>query len=139
MISTAPFDAVAADLYPDPASICDWAVEQCCMVGLPPQNCQRVGCSKYIHHVCSIEWVDKNKLPEGGIAHLCRAHHPHYQKFVAAASAATASTARNTITSREMNSEHGDIEVASALTQETEVAAGEEEAGKETAHSKRSK
>ncbi len=62
------------------------------------RTCQRVGCSKYLHHVCSIEWVLKNKLPEGGIATLCRAHHPHYTKFVAAAAAAAASTASNSIT-----------------------------------------
>jgi hypothetical protein len=102
MVFTAPFafDAVAADLYPDPASICDWAVEQCYMVGTTGtiRTCQRVGCSKYIHHVCSIEWALKNKLPEGGIATLCRAHHPHYTKFVAAAAAAAASTASNSIT-----------------------------------------
>ncbi len=78
------------------------------MIGLPPRTCQRVGCSKYLHHVCSIQWASKNKLPEGGIATLCRAHHPHYQKFVAAAAAAattavTASTASNNITGLRSN------------------------------------
>ncbi len=39
----------------------------------------------------------KNKLPEGNMASLCRAHHQHHKKFIAAA-AATASTASNSIT-----------------------------------------
>ncbi len=43
--------------------------------------------------MCSIQWQTKNKLPEDGIAQLCRAHHPHYQQFVAAAAAAAAAAA----------------------------------------------
>ena len=59
-MASTPFDAVA-DLYPDdPTSICDWAVEQCHVIDLRPQNCQRIGCSKYLHHVSSIMWALKN-------------------------------------------------------------------------------
>jgi hypothetical protein len=90
--------ATATSLYPDdPTSTCDWAVEQCHVIDRAPQKCQRGGCSKYLHHICSIEWEMKNKLPEGNIASLCRAHHQHHKKFIAAA-AATASTASNSIT-----------------------------------------
>jgi len=93
---TSPADAVAA-LYASPTSTCDWAIEQCHMIGLPPKKCERFGCLKYLHHVCSIQWAAKNNLPEDGIATLCRAHHPQYKKYVTAA-AATVSTASDTIT-----------------------------------------
>ena len=55
---------------------CDWAIFKCHMVGLPPIKCQKLGCKKYAHHVCAIEWVTANKLREGGIETLCRKHHP---------------------------------------------------------------
>ena len=62
MASFTPFDA--ADLFPCSTS-CDWAVEQCHMIGLPSKNCQRLGCLKYLHHLCSIKWEGKNNIPEG--------------------------------------------------------------------------
>ena len=73
--------AAAGDpLNATPAPACDWAVEQCHMIGLlPPIKCQRSGCTNYAHHVCSIEWVTKNNLPEGTIGTLCREHHPMYR------------------------------------------------------------
>jgi hypothetical protein len=50
------------------------------MIGLPPIKCQHSGgCSKYVHHVSSIEWVNPKNLPEGGIATLCRDHPPQFQ------------------------------------------------------------
>jgi hypothetical protein len=61
-------------LYDDPTTTCDWAVEHCCMVGEPPLKCQRLGCFTYLHHLCSIQWVMKNKLPEGGIANQTYQH-----------------------------------------------------------------
>jgi hypothetical protein len=96
-MASTPFDA-AADLYPDTASICDWAVEQCHLTDLATQKCQRGGCSKYLHHICSIQWETKNNIPEGNIASLCRAHHPHYQKYVAAAAAIASTASKNNIT-----------------------------------------
>jgi hypothetical protein len=71
---------------------CNWAVEECLMVGLPLKNCQRFGCNKHLHHLCSIQWEMKNNLPEDNITMLCRAHHLHYKKYVAAMTAASPST-----------------------------------------------
>ena len=85
-------------LYDCPTTTCDWAVEECYMVGLQPTKCQRFGCTKYLHHVCSIEWESKNNIPEGdNIGTLCRAHHPGY------VAAVTASTASNNITGGGVN------------------------------------
>ena len=71
------------------APTCDWAAEKCYMASLPPIQCQREGCQKLVHHVCSIEWVSKNNLPEETIATLCRAHHPQYRQSLVPAAAAT--------------------------------------------------
>ncbi len=60
---------------------CNWAVEKCYMIGLTPINCQLSGCKKYVHHPCSIQWVDLMNLPEEGIGTLCRAHHPQYSSI----------------------------------------------------------
>lgn len=87
-VATASVSAAAAassfdanSLYECPTTTCDWAVEECYMIGHPLTKCQRFGCFKHLHHVCSIEWVKKNKLPEGNtIATLCRGHHPGYQQ-----------------------------------------------------------
>ncbi len=96
-MASSPFDA-AADLYPDTASICNWAVEQCHLTDLATQKCQRGGCSKYLHHLCSIQWETKNNIPEGNIASLCCPHHPHYQKYVGAAAATASTDSKNNIT-----------------------------------------
>ena len=85
----------------DPTTTCDWAVEQCHLIGAAPLKCQKLGCFTYLHHLCSIQWEMKNNLPEGNIATLCRAHHPHYKKYVAAMTAASPFTnpaASNNIT-----------------------------------------
>jgi hypothetical protein len=51
------------------------------MIGQPPIKCQSLGCRRYAHHVCSIEWVARNNLPEDeGIATYCRGHHVQYQR-----------------------------------------------------------
>jgi hypothetical protein len=51
------------------------------MIGLAPIKCQHSGCKKYVHHLCSIQWVASMNLPEEGIEMLCRAHHPQYSSI----------------------------------------------------------
>jgi hypothetical protein len=49
---------------------------------MPPSQCQYSGgCTKFVHHVCTIEWASSNNIQEGGIAVLCREHHPEYTQF----------------------------------------------------------
>ena len=76
--STVAVAGAVSDVAATPNSLpcCDWAIFKCHMIGLPPIKCQKLGCKKYAHHVCAIEWVTANKLPEGGIETLCREHHP---------------------------------------------------------------
>ena len=82
---------------PLPQICCDWTTEQCVMGDLPPIKCQRSGCSKYAHHVCSIEWASSKKLPEGGIETLCREHQPQYcHRFRQPSPAAKASSTPTT-------------------------------------------
>ena len=58
---------------------CDWAIEGRCIPGLNPVKCQYSrGCTKFVHHVCTIEWARENNIDEGGIALMCRDHHPEY-------------------------------------------------------------
>jgi hypothetical protein len=96
-MASSPFDA-ASYLYPEPVFTCNWTVEQCYVIDLAPQKCQCGGCSKFLHHICSIQWETKNNIPEGNIASLCRAHHPHYKKYVAAAAATATTVSKNNIT-----------------------------------------
>ena len=50
--------------------------------------CQQSGCSRLVHHVCSIKWAASSNLEEVGIAIFCREHHPKYcHKFVSGARA----------------------------------------------------
>ena len=84
-------------LYDDPTTTCDWAVEECHMVGLPLKKCQRFGCIKHLHHICSIQWATKNNIPECTIATLCRTHHPGYAD-AAMLAASSFTTAGNNIT-----------------------------------------
>ncbi len=61
---------------------CDWAVERRCIPGLVSRRCQYSGgCNKYVHHPCTIDWAIDNNIEEGGIAILCREHHPEYQRY----------------------------------------------------------
>ena len=91
--------AVASVAATIPQPCCDWAVFKCHMTGLPPIKCQRAGCEKFVHHVCSIEWVISKKLPEGGIGTFCREHHPQACHTIRASStAADASPIANTAT-----------------------------------------
>jgi hypothetical protein len=84
-VANAAAIATAAALPPLPpistSPCCDWAVEKCHMIGLAPIKCQRSGCKKYVHHLCSIQWVALMNLPEEGIETLCRAHHPQYSSI----------------------------------------------------------
>ena len=58
---------------------CDWAIEGRCILGLVPIKCQYAGgCNKFVHHLCTIQWACENNIDEGGIATLCRDHHPEY-------------------------------------------------------------
>ena len=81
--------AVADVAMTNSLPLCDWAIFKCHMVGLPPIKCQKLGCKKYAHHVCAIEWVTANNFPEGGIETLCREHHPQACHTIRASSAAT--------------------------------------------------
>jgi hypothetical protein len=61
---------------------CDWANEGKCIPGLVPMKCQYAGgCNKFVHHLCTIQWASENNVDEGGIATLCREHHPEYHQF----------------------------------------------------------
>ena len=65
-------------------------------------KCQKSGCSRLVHHVCSIEWAASNNLEEVGIAILCREHHPQYcHKFVARAGAIPNPTMRRQTSAEE--------------------------------------
>ncbi len=61
---------------------CDWANEGKCIPGMVPIKCQYAGgCTKFAHHLCTIQWASENNVDEGGIATLCREHHPEYHQF----------------------------------------------------------
>ena len=64
--------------------ICDWAVENCNMGTAPLTKCNIDGCMAHLHHVCQIEWQQRNGMSPGGCAKLCRQHHPKYH-FIASA------------------------------------------------------
>jgi hypothetical protein len=47
-----------------------------------PIKCQYAGeCTKFVHHLCTIQWASENNVDERGIATLCREHHPEYHQF----------------------------------------------------------
>ena len=100
------------------------------MIGQVPQRCQRVGCSKHLHNICSTQWADKNNLPKGGITQVCRAHHPQYQKFVAAANAK-----EDTATAANATHNQSSTEIAAAVAAAL-VAAGISVKGKKNAAAK---
>jgi hypothetical protein len=59
--------------------MCDWANEGKCIPGMVPIKCRYAGgCTKFVHHLCTIQWASENNVDEGGIATLCREHHPEY-------------------------------------------------------------
>ncbi len=61
---------------------CDWANEGKCIQGMVPIKCQYAGGgTKFVHHLCTIQWASENNVDEGGIATLCREHHPEYHQF----------------------------------------------------------
>jgi hypothetical protein len=61
---------------------CDWANEGKCIPDLVQMKCQYAGgCTKFVHHLCTIQWASENNVDEGGIATLCREHHPEYHRF----------------------------------------------------------
>jgi hypothetical protein len=61
---------------------CDWANEGKCNPGMVPIKCQYAGgCTKFVYHLCTIQWASENNVDEGGIATLCRDHHPKYHQF----------------------------------------------------------
>ena len=64
--------------------ICDWAAEKCSMGTAPLTKCNIDDCMAHLHHVCQIEWQQRNGMSPGGCAKLCRQHHPNYL-FVASA------------------------------------------------------
>jgi hypothetical protein len=56
---------------------CDWVIEGKCIPGLFPIKCQYAGgCTKFLHHLWTIQWACENNIDERGIATLCRDHHP---------------------------------------------------------------
>jgi hypothetical protein len=61
---------------------CDWDEYDYCPIGLKPIKCQHKGCKKYAHHICSITWAEKYQVEEGGIATLCKKHHPGFQSWL---------------------------------------------------------
>ena len=58
---------------------CDWDEYDYCPIGLKPIKCQHKDCKKYAHHICSITWAEQYQIEEGGIATLCKNHHPGFQ------------------------------------------------------------
>jgi hypothetical protein len=61
---------------------CDWANEGKCIPGMVLIKCQYAGgCTKFVHHLYTIQWASENNVDEGGIATLCREHHPEYHQF----------------------------------------------------------
>jgi hypothetical protein len=45
-------------------------------------KCQYAGgCTSFVHHLCTIQWASENNVDEGGIATLCREHHPEYHRI----------------------------------------------------------
>lgn len=62
----------------------DFEVEEC-HFNFPnaplPIKCQRLGCNRHVHHLCTIRWQEANNLPEVTTSTLCREHHPQYFKF----------------------------------------------------------
>jgi hypothetical protein len=61
---------------------CDWVVKGRFIPDLVPRRCQYSGgCNKYTHHHFTIDWATDNNIEDGGIAILCREHHPEYQRY----------------------------------------------------------
>ena len=65
--NNATISASDPPMPPLPQICCDWTTEQCVMGDLPPIKCQRSGCPKYAHHVCSIEWQVRKIYLRGGL------------------------------------------------------------------------
>ncbi len=69
-------------LPPPPAADteCDWraCTTGCKLPLLPTLKCQREGCIRQVHHLCSIEWESSVGIAESTISSYCRYHHPIY-------------------------------------------------------------
>ena len=76
--------------------VCAWGVSLCqpCLPNLPPpERCNINGCTKFLHHLCQIQWEASVEYEPTGCAKYCPNHHGHYSALLDAGKLVTTSLA----------------------------------------------